>query len=39
MQEEAEWEVEDDTEIYVNKVKQEQLPDAVTREMLQQETA
>ena len=33
-QEEAEWEVEDDTEIYVNKI----IPDAVTREMLQKET-
>ena len=38
-QEEAEWEVEDDTEIYVNKVMEEQLPDAVTKEILQQETA
>ena len=38
-QEKAELEVEDDKEIFVNRVMEEQLPDAVTREMLQQETA
>ena len=38
-QEMEELEVEDDTEIYVNRLVEEQLPEAVTREMLKKATA